>query len=136
MSRRSRRGVTAIETALVIPVVLLIAFGLADWSWLMFQWHTVEASARRGVRLLMGDPEVARHADRARAEVLDHLAAFGVDPDVATVRAEVEEHPYGWVVTVSVQVEAAPLFGVGFSARPIGSAASAPWFGVLYVEEP
>ncbi|HMV66600.1 MAG TPA: TadE/TadG family type IV pilus assembly protein [Myxococcota bacterium] len=128
MSPRSRRGAAAIETALVVPVVLLITLGLMDWSWLMYRWHTVEASAMRGVRLLGGDPDLGGLDERAREEVDAHLRAFGVDPADATVRAEVEERPYGPIVTVTVTVDVEPLIGVGHGRRQVVAVASGPWY--------
>lgn len=133
---RAARGAAAIETALILPVALLLMFGLIDWSWLLFQWHTVESSSLRGVRVLSGDPDLAGLQERAEGQVNAYLADYGIDPDAATTTVEVEDQPYGHVVTVTVSVEVEPLIGLGFRARSIGATANAPYFGYLYAEQP
>jgi Flp pilus assembly protein TadG len=118
--------------ALVLPVALALILGMMEWSWLLFQWHTVESSALRGVRLLSAVPDAADREEIATEQVREHLRLFGVDADHAAVTAEVEERPYGRVVTVVVRVHAEPLIGFVLTPTELGARATAPWFGDMY----
>jgi hypothetical protein len=52
MSRlREERGSAAIETALVIGVVLTIAIGAFEWGMALKDWITVTAASREGARI-------------------------------------------------------------------------------------
>jgi Flp pilus assembly protein TadG len=127
-----RRGATALEMALVLPVALALILGMMEWSWLLFQWHTVESSALRGVRLLSAVPDAAARDAIATEQVRDHLRVFGVDADRATVTTAVEDRLYGRVVTVEVHVHTDPLIGFVLAPTDLGARATAPWFGDMY----
>lgn len=47
---RRRRGASAIEFALVFPMMLVFTFGVMDWSWYLVQYQLVARSAQVGAR--------------------------------------------------------------------------------------
>ncbi len=134
LRRANRRGAAALEMALILPVALALILGMMEWSWLLFQWHTVESSALRGVRLLSAVPDAADREEIATEEVREHLRIFGVDADHATVSTEVEDRLYGRVVTVEVHVHTDPLVGFVLAPTELGARATAPWFGDMYAQ--
>lgn len=84
MSRR--RGSAALEYALVLPVLLALAFALIDWSWYFFEWMTVTRAAGQGVRVATGlpmsqDPLGVAEAE-ARRWMATGLASGGGAPSV------------------------------------------------------
>lgn len=48
--RRDEKGAAAVELALVLPILLLIVFGIAEFGFVFNRWITVTHSARDGVR--------------------------------------------------------------------------------------
>ena len=132
---RTTRGATALETALVLPIVFAFVFGAADWAWLFFQWMTVRSAALEGARLAGSVVSEAELQAIASPAVLAHAGAFLLDSDAVGVTADAEEHPYGRTVTVTVTYAYEPLFGLGVRPRALAARATAPWYGWIY-EEP
>ena len=50
-SRRRRRGASAIEFALMMPVISLLVFGAMDLSWFISTRYDVQRAAREGARI-------------------------------------------------------------------------------------
>ena len=48
--RRSARGNTVIEAALVLPILLSLAFGTIEFGYFFFIKHNLQGAAREGVR--------------------------------------------------------------------------------------
>lgn len=46
-----RRGIVAVEFALVLPLLLLLLLGVLEWGWLFYNFHQVKGAARRGARV-------------------------------------------------------------------------------------
>jgi len=70
--KNPRRGNNAIEFALIFPVIVLLAFGVMDWSFYFVQWQTsiaaAQAGARRGSQTAMSSgPAAAAEAEAALA---------------------------------------------------------------------
>lgn len=58
MKPRARdRGAAAVETALVLPVLLLVVFALIDFGRMVHAQIEVTEAAREGARMLAVDPE-------------------------------------------------------------------------------
>jgi TadE-like protein len=45
-----RRGLAAVEAALVLPVFVLLVFGLLEYGWMFMKVQQVQGAARSGVR--------------------------------------------------------------------------------------
>jgi Flp pilus assembly protein TadG len=53
---RNRRGVAAVEAALVIPAVVVLAIGVADWGLALEQKLRLQTAARAGAQFAMSRP--------------------------------------------------------------------------------
>jgi Flp pilus assembly protein TadG len=49
--RTKRRGAAAIETALVLPLVLLVTFGVIEYGWLLLKSQQISNACRHGARI-------------------------------------------------------------------------------------
>jgi Flp pilus assembly protein TadG len=69
---RNERGAAAVEFALVLPLLVLLVVGIADFGRAYYLQTTLSAAAREGVRAmaLKNDPAAARTAARAAADTL------------------------------------------------------------------
>ncbi|HRT60877.1 MAG TPA: pilus assembly protein [Syntrophales bacterium] len=55
-----RRGTTAVEYALVIPMFVLMVFAIIDFGWYFFTQHTIQYATREGVRLALVGRTIVR----------------------------------------------------------------------------
>lgn len=84
--RRRDRAVSALEFALVTPVVLLIMMGIADYGNALQQSLRLETAARAGAQVALTQPGDTRttandpSAALVRTAVLNSLAGWAVAP--------------------------------------------------------
>jgi Flp pilus assembly protein TadG len=80
---QGRRGSNAVEFALVLPVFVVMIFGMMEFSWVFFQPTTVVQAVRNGCRAGAivhpdGD-ERGAPADVAQDSIEGHLSDLGID---------------------------------------------------------
>ncbi len=80
MGRTSRRGAHVIEFALVTPLFLVLALGIMDWGWYMFQHATIKAAVYEGCRSgAVIDPDESPAPEGvAEDEIRDRLAEINI----------------------------------------------------------
>ncbi|MGH2455261.1 MAG: TadE/TadG family type IV pilus assembly protein [Candidatus Limnocylindria bacterium] len=76
IGRRHDRGQSMVETALILPIFILVLVGIFDTGRLVFAYHTVNNAAREGGRQATVD-QTATHIQERAAQ---HAVALGVDP--------------------------------------------------------
>lgn len=74
--RRRSRGQALVETALILPLLVLVMVGIFDAGRLVFAYHTVNNAAREGGRQATVDQTTAHVQERAA----QHAVALGVEP--------------------------------------------------------
>ncbi len=101
-SLRGRRGNTVIEMALVMPILLYLAFGTVEFGYFFYVKHTMQGAAREGCRAAI--PSGAANSD-VNAAVLSELTAAGLQNSgytVTTSPVTVSSATTGSNVTVTV----------------------------------
>ena len=82
----NNKGTTLVELALVVPLFILLIFGIIDFGWYFFVEHTLQYATREGMRLALvggkltdanGNP-MSREASIAKA--IKDNASMAVDP--------------------------------------------------------
>ena len=70
---RTERGATAVEFALIVPLLIVLVLGIVEFGHAFQVQGTLSAAAREGVRLmaLQNDPAAARAAVRNAATSLE-----------------------------------------------------------------
>jgi Flp pilus assembly protein TadG len=89
---RSERGTTIVEFAIVAPLVLLLVFGVIDFSRLFYTRLTMQHAVREAVRFAVTgnvtqDPNTGQPRTRPesiRAKIVEN--ATGLDVDVNTIQ--------------------------------------------------
>jgi Flp pilus assembly protein TadG len=79
-----RRGQALVEFVLVLPILLLLIFGLIDFARAWSAHHTIADAAREGTRMLVVSDSDAG-VPEAEAFIGDRLRAARLDPTMATV---------------------------------------------------
>lgn len=100
IGRRNRRGVEAIEFAMILPIFIVIIFAVFEFSWYMFQRGSVVDAARRGCRVAAQlDPSIDAFQAEVEAQVNEvlensnlHCGATGVTCGVV-VAVDVDASP-------------------------------------------
>ena len=82
---QDERGATAVEFAFIVPLLIVLVLGIAEFGRAFQVQGTLSAAAREGVRLmaLQNDPAAARAAVRNAASSLDPAITDGqiqIDP--------------------------------------------------------
>ena len=113
-TRTKRRGQALVEFALVVPVFLILLFGIIDVARLVFESATLSQAAREGARV--GAVEAGWLPPNVADSACNLPNGPVCPPDVATLRADItsaanrEMQPFGTVANVytSCDVTTAP----------------------------
>lgn len=99
---RRRRGASAIETALLAPVVVAGMIGFIEYSWFFFMDMNVAAAARDAGRIAAGVPADLDPAAEFQAEMAEQLAFY---KQTAAVDAVVTGDAGDRLLNVDVAIE-------------------------------
>jgi Flp pilus assembly protein TadG len=92
-TRSGDTGASAVEFALVVPVLLLIVFGIINFGFVFSQQMTINNGVREGARrAVVADPSAPRSCDQIIASVRNQLSGLALDP--AQVQIKVSQD--GW----------------------------------------
>ncbi len=112
---KRRRGASALELALVTPVIVLLATSILDWAWYFHEQtlvlEAVHDSARKGATTNQdADPE-----GEALALLQQRLAAWNLDSDEATLDASLSGSSPDTEITVSASIPFRGLTGIALT---------------------
>jgi Flp pilus assembly protein TadG len=110
---RGARGAAAVEFAIVLPVLMLLVFGVLEWGWYFFLETTVVNSAREAARAASVAPTDLINSSATDA-MNTALTAGSLDPSKATSSVTVTVDS----VVVTVSYPAGTLTGVTFIPLP------------------
>ena len=117
LCRRNRRGTAAIEFALVGSVLLVMIFGMMEWSWYLFQYYALERATEQGARVASAVTTNQDPTPVAQAAVERALREWGVNPSSVAVETELSGETGSQVVSVDVTLGNATLIGLVPSPR-------------------
>ena len=114
---RWRKGASALEFALTLPVITVILAGILEYGWYLFQLSNVVHALRDGTRIGVTVPLEDAEGPGARAEahtraVLDGLGVPCTDGGGCNVSATIAAADDASVLTVSVEVDYDPIIGL------------------------
>ena len=112
-----RRGASALEFALTLPVITAILAGILEYGWYLFQLSNVVHALRDGTRIGVTVPLEDAEGPGPRAEahtraVLDGLGVPCTDGGGCIVAATIGVAGDVSVLTVSVEVDYDPIIGL------------------------
>jgi Flp pilus assembly protein TadG len=81
LRRRTRRGQTLVEFALILPIFLLLVIGIFDFGRAVYAYNTISNAAREAVRTAIVDQNVSV----ITAEAVSRSATVGVTAADVTV---------------------------------------------------
>ena len=112
-----RRGSSALEFALTLPIIVAVLAGILEYGWYLFQLSNVVHALRDGTRIGVTVPAADETGSEARAEaharaVMDGLGVPCTDGGGCVVNATIE--PAGDISTLrmSIEVDYTPIVGL------------------------
>ena len=105
-----RRGIEVIEAALVLPLVLLLLFGVLEFGWMFLLLQQVTHGARHGARIAATDGATTASVQAAVESMMAARGMGGLAQVEILPAGEVADLDLGTVLTVTVKV---PYANVG-----------------------
>ena len=119
MKSSPRLGVSAVEAALLIPLVMMLLMGMLEYGWAYLKNQQINSAARHGARV--GAVEGATSFEVAAA-VSQLMTEAGMDASgyvLTTSPADVAGAAPGSVITVSITVPYADIQLMGIPLIPV-----------------
>lgn len=121
---RDERGAAMVEFAIVLPLLLMLVFGIIDFGRALYTLNNLTAAVREGGRYAaanVNDPTTAAAIAAVQTKVTDDVIAFGGNPPDPTVTVVPDAaYPATESITVSIVdypftplTPIASLFGLG-----------------------
>ncbi len=87
---RKKRGQSLAEFALVLPILLLIMFGIIDFGWMLFNYVALNNGLREGLRYASvggyGTTPQYFQCDAIRNEIITRAGSSGIQPGNITIQ--------------------------------------------------
>ncbi|TQN43599.1 TadE-like protein [Blastococcus colisei] len=121
----NERGATAVEFAFIVPLLIVLVLGIAEFGHAFQVQGTLSAAAREGVRLmaLQNDPALAREAVRN--------AATALDPGVTDAQIEISPASCPTMDAGSTQVRLTITYPMPFLTGFFGTSVELTGTGVM-----
>ncbi|HEX2971862.1 MAG TPA: TadE family protein [Tepidisphaeraceae bacterium] len=102
-ARPCRRGSAVLEAALVLPILLCLAFGTVEFAHFYFIKHNLQGAARQGARAAIPAGATNNDVNHAIAETMTAAGLGSGAYTITTNPADIAAAEQGEDVTVTVQ---------------------------------
>jgi len=117
LRKRDQRGAAAVEMAIVLPVLVLLVFGIIQWSIYFNRLQGLQAAAREGARVAALPQSTQSDVKAKVTDALDGVLPSGATPTISVSPSSsnpCDLQAAGTSVTVTVKVSTdlnIPLWG-------------------------
>ena len=115
---RLPRGTSTLETALVLPLLLILTFGIIEYGWMFLKAHQITGTVRQAARMAML-PDATNAS--VTAQINSVMSASGLTPGSYTITfspADIATAQVGQNVSVSIHV---PYANVGITGGTLNA---------------
>jgi len=116
-----KRGLAAVELALLLPVLLLVLFGTIEYGWLFLKNQQLADAARNGARVAVTESGTNALVQARVAQVMSDAGLAQSGYLVQLTPANVATAAPGSTVTVEVTVAYANISLIGLPLIPVPS---------------
>ena len=114
---KMRRGASALEFALTLPVVMIVLAGILEYGWYLFQLANVVHALRDGTRIGVTVPltDTIPPTDRAEQHARSVMNGLGVPCDEGegcTITAIITPSEEFDVLNLTIEVDYTPIVGL------------------------
>lgn len=99
---KSEKGQSMVETALVLPLVLLLLFGIFDFGWLFYNKLQVQNCAREGARFAAVNYDIDNDV-KSKSDIIKHVKDMemnGLTFTINVTAADDGTHKNGYLTVV------------------------------------
>lgn len=86
--RRRSKGQSIVEMAFILPLLLIVSFGIVEFGWLIFAYSTISQAARNGAEVAAQLPPHQSWLDTRTMSPAQIAARFGASPPYPGYRAD------------------------------------------------
>ncbi|WP_234824939.1 TadE/TadG family type IV pilus assembly protein [Cupriavidus necator] len=138
MKMKNQKGVAAVEFALVLPLFLLITFGIIEFSLALYDQAVITNASREAARygIVLTKPSALQIQQVATNYCSNHLISFGTGGNTCpsgNITVAGDGGQYGTPLTVTVKYQFTPL-ALGNLISPLSGALSLSATTVMYNE--
>ncbi len=129
--KSDQKGAAAVEFAIILPVFVLLLFGMIEWGLLLFNQQVITNASREGARagIVVGSPRFSDDEirDVVTAYLGDHLITFGAASAPLDIQIDPEGnrnllvHGDDLRVTVTYTYGFLVLANLGFADRDLAA---------------
>lgn len=116
---RSRRGLSAIEAAMVMPLFILLLFGLIEYGWIYLKSQEIANTARHGARLGILETATTAGVTTACDQLMTDAGLDGSGYTVVCAPADVSAMAPGDTLTITVTVPYSNIELTGIPLIPV-----------------
>ena len=85
MKRFDERGAAAVEFGIILPVLMLILFGIIEFGMIMFSREVITNASREGARAGIVQSATKPTTGQIQAVVTNYLTGTGINPATVTI---------------------------------------------------
>jgi Flp pilus assembly protein TadG len=85
MKRFDERGAAAVEFGIILPLLMLILFGIIEFGMIMYSREVITNASREGARTGIVQATVKPTTGEIQTVVTNYLTGTGVDPNAVTI---------------------------------------------------
>jgi len=101
---RARRGASVLEFVLVIPILLMLGFGIVDYGYFFYVKNTVQGAAQSGARAAISGTALQSDVTTTVSNILTAAGLQGSGYTVTTSPVDITTAASGTTVTVTVKI--------------------------------
>ena len=102
--RTGRSGVVAVEMALVVPILLMLTFGLIEYGWMFLKSQELTNTVRRGARVAIRADSTTSDVETAIADLMTTAGLSGSGYSVTITPSDVSGAAAGDVIKVEISL--------------------------------
>lgn len=116
-NRSSRRAIVTVEAVLVLPVLLLLTFGVMEYGWMFLKMQEVTNATRHGARIAI-TPDAT--SAQVKVAITDLLGKTGVKGATVTLTpTDISAVAAGQTITVTTSVPYANVTLLNLTLLPV-----------------
>ena len=119
LHRSRRRGLSIIEAALVIPLFILLLFGLLEYGWAFWKSQQIGNAARHGARIGIVDGATAAEVQAGVDQIMTDSGLAGSGYVTTLAPGDPGTLGFGDLFTVTVSVDYSNIILIGMPLLPV-----------------
>ena len=101
---RRKAGTVLVETALILPLLLILTFGLIEYGWMFYKTEQISNAARQGVRVAVRPDATVPQVQGSVGSLLNAAGLGSSGYDVSLTPSDISKAKPGDLLMVQITV--------------------------------